>query len=169
MLNCLKRLSNPSLTAVKLECVKTFCCGLVALKLLASGWELEWDPVKVAGLLILTWLWLLSILPVNFASSMIILQVWSSMMTSSNGNISALLALCAGNSPVPVNSPHKGQWRRALMFTLKGWVNNRKAGDLRRNHVHYDVTVMPSKTSVLDLPKNAGRFHYLCWASSWSQ
>ena len=25
--------------------------------------------------------------------------------------ISALLALCAGNSPVTVNSPHKGQWR----------------------------------------------------------
>ena len=23
---------------------------------------------------------------------------------------SALLAICAGNSPVPVNSPHKGQW-----------------------------------------------------------
>ena len=37
----------------------------------------------------------------------------------------------------PVNSPHKGQWRRALMFTLicariNGWVNNREAGDLRR-------------------------------------
>ena len=31
---------------------------------------------------------------------------------------SALLALCAGNSPVPVNSPHKGQWRGALMFSL---------------------------------------------------
>ena len=29
---------------------------------------------------------------------------------------SALLALCAGNSPVPVNSPHKGQWRGALVF-----------------------------------------------------
>ena len=29
---------------------------------------------------------------------------------------SALLALCAGNSPAPVNSPHKGQWRGALMF-----------------------------------------------------
>ena len=38
--------------------------------------------------------------------------------TSSNGNISVLLALCAGNSPVPVNSPHKGQWRGALMFSL---------------------------------------------------
>ena len=47
----------------------------------------------------------------------------------------------------PVNSPHKGQRRRALMFSLicariNGWVNNRKAGDLRRNHAHYDVSVM---------------------------
>ena len=47
----------------------------------------------------------------------------------------------------PVNSPHKGQWRGALMFSLicartDGWVNNRKAGDLRRHRSHYDVTVM---------------------------
>ena len=47
----------------------------------------------------------------------------------------------------PVNSPHKGQWRGALMFTLicariKGWVNNREAGDFRRYRGHYDVTVM---------------------------
>ena len=60
---------------------------------------------------------------------------------------SAQLALCAGNSPVPVNSPHKGQWRGALMFTLicvwiNGWVNNREAGDLRRYRGHYDVIVM---------------------------
>ena len=60
---------------------------------------------------------------------------------------SALLALCAGNSPVPVNSPHKGQWRRALMFSLicswiNDWVNNREAGDLRHNRGHYDVNVM---------------------------
>ena len=46
-----------------------------------------------------------------------------------------------------VDSPHKGQWRRALMFSLicawmNGWVNNREAGDLRRHHTHYDVTVM---------------------------
>ena len=44
----------------------------------------------------------------------------------------------------PVNSPHKGQWRWALMFCLictwiNGWVNNRKVGDLRRHRVHYDV------------------------------
>ena len=48
-----------------------------------------------------------------------------------------------------VNSPHKGQWCRALMFSLiciwiNGWVNNRAAGDLRRHHPHYDVTVMRS-------------------------
>ena len=47
----------------------------------------------------------------------------------------------------PVNSPHKGQWHGALMFSLicvwiNGWVNNREAGDLRRYLAHYDVTVM---------------------------
>ena len=47
----------------------------------------------------------------------------------------------------PVNSPHKGQWRGALMFTLicariNGWVNNCEAGDFRRNLAHYDVIVM---------------------------
>ena len=47
----------------------------------------------------------------------------------------------------PVNSPHKGQWRRALMFSLicvwiNDWVNNREAGDLRRYRAHYNVTVM---------------------------
>ena len=60
---------------------------------------------------------------------------------------SALLALCTGNSPVPVNSPHKGQWRGALMFSLicawiNDWVSNREAGDLRRHRGHYDVNVM---------------------------
>ena len=47
----------------------------------------------------------------------------------------------------PVNSPHKGQWRGALMFSffcawINGWVNNRGAGNLRRNRFHYDVIVM---------------------------
>ena len=47
----------------------------------------------------------------------------------------------------PVNSPHKGHWRGALMFSLicvwiNGWVNNRETGDLRRHRAHYDVIVM---------------------------
>ena len=54
---------------------------------------------------------------------------------------SAWPAICAGNSP------HKGQWRGALMFSLicvwiDDWVNNRGAGDLRRYRTHYDVTLM---------------------------
>ena len=47
----------------------------------------------------------------------------------------------------PVNSPHKGQWRGALTFSLicvwiNGWINNRETGDFRRYRAHYDVTVM---------------------------
>ena len=47
----------------------------------------------------------------------------------------------------PVNSPHKGQWRRALMCSLicdwiNGWVINHEDGDLRRHRAYYDVTVM---------------------------
>ena len=47
----------------------------------------------------------------------------------------------------PVSSPHKGQWRGALMFSLicagmNGWVNNLEAGHLRRHRGHYDATVM---------------------------
>ena len=53
----------------------------------------------------------------------------------------------------PVNSPHKGQWRGALMFSLifawiNGWVNNSEAGDLRRYRGHYDVSVMPRRVWV---------------------
>ena len=58
---------------------------------------------------------------------------------------SALLAICAGNSPV--NSPPKGQWCGALMFSLiciwiNSWVNNREVSDSRCHCAHYDVTVM---------------------------
>ena len=54
---------------------------------------------------------------------------------------SVLLAIGAGNSP------HKAQWRGALLFSLiwawiNDWVNNREAGDLRRYRTHYDVTMM---------------------------
>ena len=50
----------------------------------------------------------------------------------------------------PVISPHKGQWRGALMFSLicvwiNGWVNDRDAGDLRRYRAHYDGIVMFSR------------------------
>ena len=53
----------------------------------------------------------------------------------------------------PVNSPHKGQGRGALMVSMicgriNGWVNNREAGDLRRYRAHYDVIVMIWETNL---------------------
>ena len=74
---------------------------------------------------------------------------------------SALLAICAGNSPSPVNSPHKGQWRRALMFSLicawiNGWINNGDAGDLRSHRAHYDVIIMYSFVVIFRFEQFAG-------------
>ena len=53
----------------------------------------------------------------------------------------------------PMNSPHKGQWRGALMFSLictwiNAWVNNREAGDLRRHRAHSDAIVMNNQSFV---------------------
>ena len=87
---------------------------------------------------------------------------------------SALLALCAGNSPVPVNSPHKDQWRGALIFSLicvwiNGWVNNREAGDLRCYRGHYDVIVMryrPLRTNVANF--RLSRINFLVAQSFWN-
>ena len=105
---------------------------------------------------------------------------------------SALLALCAGNSPVPVNSPHKSQWHGALMFSficvwINDWVNNREAGDLRRQHGHYDVNIMKAGAMAWDtsriidplwwksndrywilLTKDIGLWCFLCGRSCWT-
>ena len=58
-----------------------------------------------------------------------------------------------------VNSPHKGQWRGALMFSLicariNAWVTNRKAGDLTCHHAHYDVILMISSVRISEMPQN---------------
>ena len=68
---------------------------------------------------------------------------WRHQMKS----FSALLAFCVGNSTVTVDSPHKGQWRGALMFSLictsiNSWANNGDAGELKRHRAHYDVSAM---------------------------
>ena len=82
----------------------------------------------------------------------------TSMMTSSNRNIFALLAICAGNSPVTREFPAQRPVTRSfdIFFDLRmnnSWVNNGEAGDLRRHRAHYDVIVM----------KNALRFTGTLW------
>ena len=69
-------------------------------------------------------------------------------MTSSNGkHFPRYWPFVRGMHRPPVNSPHKGQWRGALMFSLictriNGLVNNGETCDLRSHRAHYDVTVM---------------------------
>ena len=58
---------------------------------------------------------------------------------------SALLAICAGNSPVIGEFP--AQRPVTLSFhvffdLINDWVKNRKAGGLRRHRAHYEVIVM---------------------------
>ena len=59
----------------------------------------------------------------------------------------------------PVNSPLKGQWRWAMMFSLicawiDGCVNNHEAGDLRRHRAHCDVIVMGNSEHII---------HWICF------
>ena len=62
-------------------------------------------------------------------------------------HFSRYLPFVRGIRRSPVNSPHNGQWRGALKFSLicawlNGWINNGEAGDLKRHRAHYDATVM---------------------------
>ena len=63
--------------------------------------------------------------------------------------VSALLALCAGNSSVTGEFPAQ---RPVTLWCflwsahwINGWVNNREDGDLRRHHAYDDVIVMVGK------------------------
>ena len=82
----------------------------------------------------------------------------------------------------PVNSPHKGQWRGALMFSLicariNCWVNTGEAGDVRRHRAHYDVIVMcwliHGVTSVSQCPSGlfescVRKLLHPVWMTLWS-
>ena len=102
----------------------------------------------------------------------LILTWWRHQMET----FSALLAFCAGNSPVTWSSlwwrhqlgtfprywpwgesnGHRwipqtkasdaGLWCFLWSASINGWVNNDEAGDLRRHRAHYDVIVM--RTSI---------------------
>ena len=89
------------------------------------------------------------------------------MMTSSNGNIfSRYWPFVRDIHRSPVNSPHKGQWRGAFMFSLiyariNGWVNEREAGDFRRHLVHYGVTLTGTYICVWRRQVTTWESHYI--------
>ena len=79
----------------------------------------------------------------------------------------------------PVDSPHKGQWRGALMLSLictwtNGWANNRDAGDLKCNCAHHDVTVMMYGSDInpfidqimVRIPGYCSQFRPICWVDT---
>ena len=109
------------------------------------------------------------------------LSLWRHQMEA----FSALLALCAGNSPVTGEFPSQRPVTRSFDVSLmlpwiNGWVNNREAGDLRRNRAHYDVRVIfrvtgpllgnpsvasPNEWSVVGI---FGIFFVISWTSCWT-
>ena len=64
------------------------------------------------------------------------------MMTSSNGNFFALLALCEGNSPVTGEFLSQRPVTRSFDIFFDLSPNNRDVRNLRRHRTHCDVTVM---------------------------
>ena len=128
------------------SCLVTwFCCQLIAKpgnKAAAVSW-----PVTCLFLIFMIdleyFLNLLGKLPRSYLSSKLFLPWWHNRMKT-------FPRYCPFVREIqwsPVNSPHKGPWRGALVFSLictwtNGWVSNRDAGDLRRHRAHYDVTVM---------------------------
>ena len=70
------------------------------------------------------------------------------MMTSSNGNIFRITGHLCGKFTGPrwiarTKASDAELWCFLLIYAwINNWVNNREAGDLRRQHGHYDVIVM---------------------------
>ena len=96
----------------------------------------------VVSVLFVAWNWISTINTV-LALWILMASWWRHQLEA----FSALLALLRGIPRSPVNSPHKGQWHEALMYSLicvwiNDWVNNREAGDWRRFRAHYDVIVL---------------------------
>ena len=89
------------------------------------------------------------------------------MMTSPNGNISRVTGPLCGEFTVTGEFPAQRPVTRGFDVSLicariNGWVNNRKAGDLRRHRAHYDVSVMTSRW----VGKPSSRSHPHTWRIS---
>ena len=88
------------------------------------------------------------------------------MMTSSNGNIFRIPShLETGEFPAQRPVTRSFDVFFFICVWIKGWVNNRKAGDLRRYRAHYDVTIMKIYCMI---SKKAIVWIYNRWASPGS-
>ena len=114
----------------------------------------------------MSWIWNVTLL-----SGTLTITVTFSWWRHQMKPLSTLLALCVGNSPVPVNSLHKGQWCSAVMFSLictwiNDWVNNHKAEDLRCHHGHYDINLMLSGIFCYQVIRSIHKWNWKCHLSN---
>ena len=129
-------------------------CRQATIHYLGQPWPTPMSPCGVTWpqLVNRIWCWLVLIITIQV---MVVPQIC--MMTSSNGkNFLRYWSFVWKIHRSPVNSPHKGQWRRALMFSficawINCWPNNREAGDSRHHRAHYDVIVMDSRVRLQSL------------------
>ena len=83
-------------------------------------------------------------------------------MTSSNGNIFRVTGpLCGeftGHRWIPLTTDSDAELRCFFLICawINVWVNNRKAGDLRRHRAHYNVTVMLRRTDTVTIDRGNG-------------
>ena len=77
------------------------------------------------------------------------------MMTSSNGNIFRVTSHLCGEFTGPWWTPRTKAsdaelWCFLICAWIKGWINNREAGDLIRHRAHYTVFVMLALHSTIN-------------------
>ena len=78
------------------------------------------------------------------------LTAWKPWWRHHMNNFPLYWSFVRGIHRSPVDFPHKGQWRRALIYSsicawTNGWANSPDTGDLRRHGAHYGVIVMGIK------------------------
>ena len=89
------------------------------------------------------------------------------MVTSSNGNIFRVTGhLCGeftGHQWIPRTKANDVElWSFFVYAWIKGWVNNREAGNLRHQRAYYDVTVMGFRKEL----KSKARWHHPLYYTS---
>ena len=120
---------------------------LIFMRQFVDGhWMNHWEngfyynpALEIAHICVVTYIWLIMHMH-GCALSCQCRKWWGTRITKSHGDVIKWIffprywQIVRGIHRSPVNSPHKGQWRGALIFSLicvwiNGWVNNREAGD----------------------------------------
>ena len=152
---CLTPRTGPTLAQVMDWCLTAPIHYLNQGLLITSQVQWLWSEGDFASHQSLTWTW--KLFTQNFLSNLL---GYNDMK-----RFQRYWRFVCGIHRPPVNSPHKGHWRGALMFSLicawiNGWANIREADELRSHRVHYDVIVMSKPIEVL-------MAHTVAVKSSW--